>query len=254
MIKRKVGKNNIDFNEPFLTGEMETNEKDWALLEKMVEDFYKVQGVSKKILEHFVIHNKQVKDFVIKFSSEGNFKKREKEIVILSAILHDVAKGLENFELHGEKGGEIAEEMLLKIGKSSLLAQSVRMAIIRHMGEEGYPARMAKKKYGDDFKYPKPATIVGQMLYECDILTQLTSSGFDKLLHLRKINEKDIADDKKTALRENITQEEAALFSVLESAKESYNLIKIRSVKKFADDLWQKIQIKYINVLPTRKI
>ena len=251
---KDVNKNNIDFNEPFLTGEMETNEKDWKLLEKMVEDFYKTQGVPKKTLEHFVVHNKQVKDFVIKFSREENFKKREIEIVILSAILHDIAKGFENFELHGEKGGEIAEKMLLKIGKSLLLAQSVKLAIIRHMGEEGYPARMAKKKYGDDFKYPKPATIVGQMLYECDILTQLTSSGFAKLLHLRKTNKKDITDDKETALRENITQEEAALFSVLRNAKESYNLIKIKLIKKFADNLLREIQKKYINILRTRKI
>jgi hypothetical protein len=244
-VGKDVNKNNIDFNEPFLTGEMETSEKDWELLEKMVEDFYRTQGVSKKTLEHFVVHNKQVKDFVIKFSREENFKKREREIVILSAILHDVAKGFENFELHGEKGGEIAEEMLLKIGKSLLLAQSVKLAIIRHMGEEGYPVRMARKKYGDGFKYPKPATIVGQMLYECDILTQLTPNGFAKLLHLRKINKKDITDDKETALRENITQEDAALLSVLKNAEESYNLIKIKSIKKFADSIYKEIQTKY---------
>ena len=244
-MEKDLNKNNIDFKEPFLTGEMETNEKDWELLEKMVEDFYKAQGVSEKTLEHFIVHNKQVKDFVIKFSREENFSKREREIVILSAILHDVAKGFENFELHGEKGGEIAEKMLLKIGKSLLLAQSVKLAIIRHMGEEGYPARMAKEKYGNHFKYPKPATIVGQMLYECDILTQLTPSGFAKLLHLRKISKKDITQDKEASLRKNITQEEAALFSVLMNAKESYNLIKIKSIKKFADSLWQKIQKKY---------
>jgi hypothetical protein len=241
-MKKNKNKNNIDFNEPFLTGEMETNEKDWELLEKMVEDLYKAQGVPKKTFGHLIAHNKQVKDFVIKFSIKENFKEREREIVILSAILHDVAKGFKNFEFHGEKGGEIAEKMLLKLGKSLLLAQSVKLAIIRHMGKQGYPARMAKKKYGDNFKYPSPATIVGQMLYECDILTQLTSKGFDKLLYLRKINIKNIKDDKKVALTKNITHQDATLLSVLNSAKESYDLIKIKSIKKFADNLWQKIQ------------
>ena len=244
-MKENMGENKISTSEPFLKGSMETNEKDWKLLEEAVEDFYKSSGIVVETIEQFIVHNRQVKDFVMRFSDKEGFNEREKEIAILSAILHDVAKGSGEFELHGKEGGEIAEKMLLEMRKSPELARSVKLAIVRHMGKEGYPARLAKEKYGDNFEYPQPATKVGQLVYECDILTQLTREGFEKILHLRKIDEKDIKEDKKIALERNITQEEATLFSVLKGAEESFNLIKIKSVKKFAEKLWREIQEKY---------
>ncbi len=240
-------KNEINVSEPFLEGTIETDEKDWEFLEAKVEDFYKSNNISEETIEQFIIHNKQVKNFAIKFSEEENFNNREKEIAVLSAILHDIAKGFGEFELHGEKGGEIAEKILLEMGKSQGLAKSVKLAIIRHMGKEGYPTRISKEKYGNDFEYPQPATKVGQLVYECDILTQLTPEGFEKILHLRKTDKKNIEEDKKTASGKGITENEAALLSVLKNAEESYNLIKIKPIKKFAKELWEKIQKKYPN-------
>lgn len=113
------------------------------------------------------------------------------------------------------------------------------------MGQEGYPAEVAKKAYGEDFKYPKYATKVGQMVYECDILTQLTKEGFDKILLLRRTDEENIKEDKKIAEEENIDIEAARILSVFKSAKTSCDLIKIKSVKRYADELWQEIQEKY---------
>ena len=235
-------------NEPFIEGAMETNEKDWEALEKIVENFYKSKNVSKEILEQFVVHNKQVKDFVMRFSKKESFNEREKEIAILSAILHDIAKGSGKFESHGEEGGEIAKKILLEMGKSVDLAESVKLAIVRHMGKEGYPTEAAKKKYGDDFEYPEPATKVGQLVYECDILTQLTPEGFEKILHLRKIDEENIEEDQKTAFEKNTTQGRVALLSVLKSAGESRGSISVgSSIETFAEELWQKIQEDYKN-------
>ena len=74
----------------------------------------------------------------------------------------------------------MAERALLKMKKSPEMARSVRVAIMKHMGSEGCPARSAREKYGDDFKYSQPATKVGRLVYECDILTQLTKEGFGK--------------------------------------------------------------------------
>lgn len=241
-------------NEPFLEGDMETNEKDLEILEKTVEDFYQSKNISGETLNQFTIHNRQVKDFAIRFSGEENFNEREKEIAILSAILHDITKGSGEFESHGEEGGEIAKKILLKMGKSSDLAESVKLAIVRHMGQEGYPAKIAKKKYGNDFEYPEPATKVGQLVYECDILTQLTTEGFEKILHLRKTDRENIKEDQKIALEKNITQEQAALLSVLKSAEESYGLISIESIQKFAKKLWQKIQEDYKNYFENGKL
>ena len=253
-MNENIDENKIGVSEPFLEGAMETNEKDWELLEEAVEDFYESNGIAKETIEQFVIHNKQVKNFVKRFSDEENFSEREKEIATLSAILHDVAKGSGEFELHGKEGGEIAEKMLLKMKKSSELAKSVKLAILRHMGKKGYPSKMAREKYGDDFEYPKPATKVGQLVYECDILTQLTKEGIEKILHLRKTDERNIKEDKERALKKNITQEEAVLLSVLKGAEESSNLIEIKSVKKFAKKLWKEIQEKYSDYFLNGKI
>lgn len=210
-----------------------------------MEEYYKNDKISEELTEQFVIHNKQAEDFVIRFSKEEKFNEKEKEIAVLAAILHDVAKGRIDFLKHGEEGGVIAEKLLIKMGISEKLAKSVRLGIERHMGQEGYPAEIVKKAYGEDFKYPKYATKVDQIIYECDILTQLTKEGFDKILLLRRTDKENIKEDKKIAEEKNIDIETARILSVLKSAKTSYDLIKMESVKKYADRLWREIQKKY---------
>jgi len=230
----------------FLEGAAETNEAIYEELRKQVEKNYKDNGVDEKLIEQFVIHNNQVEELVRKFSDEEKFSDKEKEIAVLASILHDIAKGYGDFLKHGEEGGKMAEKLLLEKGVSEALARSVRLAIERHMGRDGYPSQMAKKEYGPDFEYPKYATKVGQLLYECDIMTQLTPEGFGKILLLRKTDRNNIEEDAKTAQEKNITIEQARILSVLESAKKSFDLIEPDSaIKKHAQELWEGIQEKY---------
>lgn len=144
----------------FIDGPMETKE-DWPKLREIVLENYRKNGVDDKLIEQFDIHNNQVKEFVIEFSEKEGFTEKEKEIAILAAILHDITKGYGDFLKHGEEGGQMAEEILLEMGKSPELAWSVRLAIERHMGPAGYPTEKAKKAHGQNFEYPKYATKVG---------------------------------------------------------------------------------------------
>lgn len=229
----------------FLEGNMETDEKIWRKLRDMVADCYRKNGVKEEMIKQFVVHNKQVENFVAEFSEKEGFTDKEKEIAILSAIFHDIAKGYGDFLKHGEEGGQTAEKILLEIGVSEGLARSVRLGIERHMGAEGYPAEKAKEAYGENFKYPAYETKVGQMIYECDILTQLTREGFDKILMLRELNEKNIAEDKKRAEEKGMTVNQVRFLSVLDSARKSLELIKTKSVKKYAERLWRGIEGEY---------
>jgi len=228
----------------FIDGPVET-EKNWPRLRGMVIENYKEHGVEKKLIEQFDIHNKQVEEFVADCSGKEGFTEKQREIAILAAILHDITKGYGDFLEHGEEGGRLAEEMLLKIGASPELAWSVRLAIERHMGPAGYPTEKAKAAYGQDFEYSKYATEVGQLIYECDILTQLTTEGFAKILLLRKLDKNDLAEDEKTAEEKGITIEKARFLSVLKSAQESFKQIKLESVKEKAADYWKEIEEKY---------
>ena len=231
--------------DPFIEGPVETTEEIREELRKKVEEYYRTNDVSEDLIEQFIIHNKQVEYFVNRFSKKEGFKEKEKEIALLTAILHDITKGSGDFLDHGEEGGKIAKEILIDMDISEELAESVKLGIERHMGQEGYPTDLAKKKYGDDFEYPKYATEVGKMVFECDILTQLTKKGFNKILLLREIDKENRKEDEVVAFEKNITREEAAVLSVLKSAKKSYDLIKNRFIKKCAEELYEEIKKEY---------
>jgi len=240
--------------DPFVEGLVETTEEIREELRKKVEGCYRANNVSEDLIEQFVIHNNQVEYFVGRFSKkegfnekEKGFNEKEKEIALLTAILHDIAKGSGDFLSHGEKGGKIAKEILVDMNISEELAESVRLGIERHMGQEGYPTDLAKEKYGNDFEYPKYATKVGKMVFECDILTQLTKEGFDKILLLRETDKENKAEDEAIAERNGISIEEARINSVLKSVKRSYELIKIDSVKEHATQLLEEIKKEYPN-------
>lgn len=228
-----------------LEGKAETTDEMRNGLMEVVEKYYKDHGVSEDLTKQFMIHNGQVWGFVETYSGKEDFTPKEKEIAILAAILHDIAKGWGDFLNHGKEGGEIAEKILRDMGVSRELAESVRLAIERHMGPDGYPTRKAKEKFGEDFEYPKYQTKVGQMVYECDILTQLTPEGFEKILLLREKDPRNVEEDKSAAEEKKITVEKARFLSVLESARESLELITIPSVKREAEDLWKKIERNY---------
>lgn len=228
-----------------LEGPAETTKEMQDELMKVVEKYYKDHGISEDLIKQFMVHNAQVRDFVETFSEEEKFTSKEKEIATLAAILHDITKGQGDFLKHGEEGGKIAEATLIGMGISEGLAKSVRLAIERHMGSDGYPTKKAKETYGEDFEYPKYQTKVGQMVYECDILTQLTKEGFEKILLLRKTDADNLEEDRKAAGEKNITIEEARILSALESAKKSLELITMPSVRREAENRWEEIEKEY---------
>ncbi len=229
----------------FLEGKMETDPQIWQQLRDMVSEGYKEHGVDQKLIDQFVRHNAQVEDFVDKFADNEQFTPKEKEIAILAAIMHDITKGYVDFLKHAEKGGEMAEQILLDMGTRPELAYSVRLAIERHMGSAGFPTEEARKAYGEDFQYPAYDTKVGQLVYDCDILTQLTREGFDKLLAIRESSDEYTAEDNITAQASGKTLGQVRFLSVLKSARESLGLIKTKSVKEKAEEYWLKIEDEY---------
>lgn len=237
-----------DCPEPFLEGKKETDEQSLAELRRRVRENYGKNGVPDDLIEQFTIHNLQVEDFVRIFSESEGFDEKEKEIAILSAILHDVAKGYGEFLAHGEEGGRMAKVMLIDLGLGEELAESVRLGIERHMGQEGYPAENAKKRYGEGFSFPAPRTKVGDMLYKCDILTQLTPEGFAKILLIRKSDPVCACEDDRVAQEKGISREAAARLSALESARKSYDVIMrdsahpLPSLQAYAQELWSKLE------------
>lgn len=123
--------------EPHLEGEAETDEAMLEEMKKRVEEYYRKNKVSEELIQQFKVHNQQVEEFVKKFSEMDGFNEKEKEIAVIAAIFHDVTKGWGDFLKHGEEGGKIANEALLEMGITPELARSVKLAVERHMGQEG---------------------------------------------------------------------------------------------------------------------
>lgn len=245
MERASFNENSEGLPDIYIEGAVETSPEERIKLRDAVVACYKEHGVDAKLIEQFVRHNGQVEGFVSKFSKIELFTGKQQEIAELAAILHDIAKGYGDFLEHGKVGGEMAENLLLEMGKSPELAYSVKLAIERHMGPAGYPTEKAKAAYGQDFEYPKYATEVGQMVYDCDILTQLTQEGFEKLLMIRELSEENTKEDEITAEEKGRTLNQVRYLSVLNSARKSLELIKTRSVKDEAEKLWQKIEGEY---------
>ncbi len=76
-----------------LEGPAETTREMYDELMDVVEKHYKDHGVGEDLIRQFMIHNRQVRDYVERFSAEEKFSDREKEIAILVAVLHDITKG-----------------------------------------------------------------------------------------------------------------------------------------------------------------
>lgn len=232
--------------EPHLTGKRETTIEEIQELNKAVEEMYKKDGVHKDLMKLFMIHNNQVFYLVRQIAKAEGFNERELEIAEIAAILHDIKKGGE-FEMHGELGGQEAKRILLKMGKSEGLAESVRLAIVRHMGNDGFVGEQARKKFGENFRYEEPKTRVGQSLYDADMLTIMTPEGIDKLLKLRETVPELVRQDEETSRNSNgkITVEDAKFNTIRNSILNTAHSIKLKHSKEIAKDLLNYIKNKY---------
>lgn len=229
-----------------LTRKRETTIEEIQELNKAVEEMYKKDGVHKDLMKLFMIHNNQVFYLVRQIAKAEGFDGRELEIAEIAAILHDIKKGGE-FEMHGELGGKEARRLLLKMGKSEGLAESVRLAIVRHMGNDGFVGEQARKKFGEAFRYEEAKTRVEQSLYDADMLTIMTPEGIDKLLKLRETVPELIRQDEETSKKSNgkITVEDAKLNTIRNSILNTINSIKLKTSKEIASDLLKYIKGKY---------
>lgn len=232
--------------EPYLNEKRETTPEDIGKINDIVKETYEKDGVKKDLIELFMIHNKQVFYLVRQIAKAEGFNERELEIAEIAAILHDIKKGGE-FEMHGEIGGQEAKRLLLKMGKSENLAESVRLAIVRHMGNEGFVGEQARKRYGGDFRYEEPKTRTEQSLYDADMLTIMTPEGIDKLLMIRETVPELIRQDEETSRKSNgkITVEEAKFNTIRDSILNTINSIKLKTSKEIARDLLRYIKVKY---------
>jgi HD superfamily phosphodiesterase len=255
----KLENNNVSQEDPYLEGSAETDEAFRENLREGVEENYRQQGVGEQLITEFMTHNNQVEEFVKRFAAEEGFTAKEEEIAVLSAILHDVAKGYGEFVRHGEEGGQLAEAMLRSLGLGEELARSVRLAIERHMGREGFPARAAKDKFGEDHEYPEPRTKIGELLYKCDILTQLTPAGLRKIVALRGKDADMLKEDEEVAESEGITVEEARKLSALRSAKESLGIIMsggnypMEPLRRYTQGCWNDLKTEYPTLMARLK-
>ena len=233
------------YKEPFLTGKRETDPFDVERIFQAVEKTYEEDGLDPETLRLFMLHNRQVLDFVRQIGAGEKFDEREQEISELAAALHDFMKGRVPFEEHGDAGGLEAEKILQAMGRSSELARSVRLAIERHMGNSGFVGERAKAKYGEDFRYPEPATRVGECVYEADMLTILTDGGVEKLLHLRSTVPELMREDEVYAEQHQVTPEDARFTSVKGSVLNSLAVMKLESSIHIAKALVSKLNERY---------
>ncbi len=235
----------MEGKEPFLTGQSETSKDELEELLLLVRDAYKESGMDSEMVDLFMKHNRQVLDFVRKIADGEKFNEREREIAELAAVLHDKRKGAVDFEEHGSEGGVSARKLLLSLGKSEGLAESVRLAIERHMGNTGFVGEQARKKYGQEFRYPEPETRVGRSVYEADMLTILTREGVEKLLHIREIESNLRTEDERVASEKKISLEEARFASIRKSVENSLDILTLETSKRIADELLDVLYQSY---------
>ena len=191
-----------------------------------------------------MVHNRQVLGLVREIAHEEKFDEGESEIAELGAVFHDIAKA-KDFENHGKNGGELAKEIILAAGKSPKLAESVQLAIVRHMGNTGYVGKKARERFGEDFRYEEPKTRAEQSLYDADMLAILTAEGVRKLLRMRQITPKDLEEDRKASQEKNISVEDAAFLTIAESIKNTLESIKLKASQKIAQRLVEKLLKEY---------
>jgi len=105
------------------------------MIEKVREEFIKIskEYEEKNSYNYWEEHVKYVVDFSLKLAEKVG---ADKEIVEISAILHDVAKVLvKECEPHNVIGADLAQDMLTKFGYELEKIDRIKNCIIKHNGE-----------------------------------------------------------------------------------------------------------------------
>lgn len=106
------------------------------MIDDIREEFIKLSNEyeEKTYYNYWEEHVKYVVDFALVLAEKVN---ADKEIVEISAILHDIAKLIDEKEEipHNIKGASIAQELLLKMNYDSNKIEPIKNCIIKHNGE-----------------------------------------------------------------------------------------------------------------------
>jgi len=245
------------------TVEQDIRERDYELLKDYVNDIYEKSEAEEEVIESFKEHNETVLKYADNLAKKEEINPEEEEILKTATILHDVSKlGTEEGEevplvKHGWESAVMAEKKLEELGKSEEFIKGVKKAIERHMGPiPGFMEREAKKwekETGEKIKFPRPEIITEKILYDADMLALIDPQGIEKIMNIRKNNEIFIKDDRETAAREGISQEEASLRSALKSGQEATASLFTDSAREKAKELLKESETQIRRKLEKEK-
>lgn len=210
------------------------------MIKQFVEETYERSGASKEEIEKFKEHNSVVLKYALELAGEEKLSQEDLEILKLAVALHDISKFDVPLVKHAFEGAKVAREILIKMGYKDEIVNKVRNAIERHIGQFGFMAEEAKKweaKTGEKIEFPQPETKIEMLLHDADKLSLIDPQGIEKILASRKNVQIFQEEDKKTALEQGISQEEAAWLSALKSGREAADSLLTPAARKKAVEL-----------------
>lgn len=154
----------------------------------------------QKILAFYEQHMRPVEYFVKKNSSDYNYfhvqevrsiakkvaiAENANELVVdAAALLHDIGKGFGNDLNHHYIGRKIARRKLFENSFNNEFANRVALCVLQHSGSlEGFQ-KLAKQRGKPPGFIPKPSTIEAKVLFDSDMLHNLSFFGIAKSLML----------------------------------------------------------------------
>lgn len=231
-------------------------------LRTVVDKRYEEVGLQGEKLKIFSEHNQVVLGYAQKLLEKFeslNIPSEDVQDLLIAVTLHDLTKADTPLVKHGWEGAKEAGEMLTKRGYNKLRTQKIVRAIERHMGPiPGFMSMMRDRWNGqhpDDQvpDFPRPETLVDQMLHDADMLGLIDRQGIDKVLIIRETEQNFRKEDEALAAKRGVTREQVAWESALQSAKEASASLCLDAAKELArESLEQGKQefVKLFNVLP----
>lgn len=109
----------------------------------------------------------------------------DKEIVDVSVLFHDITKtNLKKELFHHIDGANIAVKFLGKLKVSQEFIESVNHCVLSHSTPLAYFKSKAKKAHKKSNFLPKPKTIEAKVLFDADMIQQLSPYGITKGLFI----------------------------------------------------------------------
>jgi HD superfamily phosphodiesterase len=115
----------------------------------------------------------------------------DKEIVDVSVLFHDITKTNLKTELyHHIEGADIAKKFLKKLKLSKEFIDAVYHCVISHSTPLRYFKSKAKKAHKSKNFLPEPKTMEAKVLFDADMIQQISPYGITKGLFIQYITYK----------------------------------------------------------------